>query len=745
MFTKPGKLLFNNDWRFMTKELNSLFPELDDSENNDWRDTELPHDWTVGGSHEPCDGWYKKEFMLTEEELEQSIELTFDGIHADCAVYVNETFAAEYKHGYTGFSLEIGHLVREGSNTVHVRVQPGSVKMGAGIYRNVYLTKQHKTHIVTDGVYIISRVKVSTWKTRVHVEYTGDVDAIRYAVYNPSGELVAAEESSGDYIFEFNEPEIWSVEKPQLYSLKTQLICGDRITDEVSTVFGFRTIGFTESDGLILNERRVKLKGVGLRNDSGALNFHAVRRQLVSLKMLGVNAVRTDCNPPSPEMIRLCDELGLLVIDEFTGEYEPRDTAYRVRRNRNHPCAALRTVTALSDESFAEIDRCDPYLNSAIVTDRGEYEEHLSCFPAYDSLFNSAELPKPAYYFYKAIWGSADSEPFVKIFPHWDWNPGQLADISVYSNVEKIELFFNGESLGRQIIDLFTDDVQCASWRLPYERGELVARAYDSDDDITAVGRIASFWDASVLKADYSDEPLRANGRDLKYIAIYAYDENSENPEGGEFVANANNRVTVEVSGAARLVSFDNGDPCDHDSVKSDNRRLYGGRAMAVIQTSLEPGKAHAEISSSGLKEVLLEFDVLPADESERIGVSTVESERTEQNSRDEIPVRKIELTADRTELDTNNCIARVKAEVFPENADYTDIEWSCVSDDDDDDDEDTPVAEISGGATWCQVTGKKPGSFRVCACCKDAKETAQVVSEIEMIMKGNADDTRPE
>jgi len=769
---------------------NSLFPEIDENTHDDsWSDVEIPHDWLVWGKrdvYKPQDGWYKKEFTLTEEELEEfsenlesspnlkslkdlkklkdskesensnannvnntgkkkdykkSVLLTFDGVNDECSIYVNQTLVVdECGDGCLGFSVEIGRFVKPGVNTIHVRVKHSSKSRhytGAGIYRNIWLTVQGQTHILSDvidgkGIRTDIQINADTeWKVRAGVLHTGEIDAIRYTLYAPqthgfNGEELAVAESSGDYIFEL-APEkalAWSlgtsvspstIEKTQpIYTIKAQLIKKDKIIDEASDAFVFRRVIVDDyiTDGMItLNGRRVRICGVQIGDNYGALgaafNENAARHQLCQLQLIGVNAISAIDGCLAPEMYKLCDELGILIINESDGG----------------------GYSSIYGQSVRHSDIAGKNGNSPLS------------FISYETLFDSAGNPKVAYYYYKAIWQQGEDpennspelfnqeelshgKPYVKIFPHWDWNVGQIIEINVYSNMKKTELFLEGNSLGRRIIDWSEvgengEQVQCATWNIEYECGELVARAYDRDGGIAAMDRVTTFWDATTLKTTCvglgEDTPMLANGKDLRYISICAYDES------GEFVANANNRISLEVSGMARLVGVDNGEPFDYDDFKSDNRWLAGGRLTAIIQSTVEAGEAghaYVEVSSRGLKEAVLQFEVLPVNEDELIGVSTTETEAVYNDSysntfREEIPTRKVELKADITCLTANSPIAKVKAEIFPSNSDYTDIDWICTLVDTDDDGNEIEyediahLLEIDGNGMWCQVTAK--------------------------------------
>ncbi|MCL2634217.1 MAG: DUF4982 domain-containing protein [Oscillospiraceae bacterium] len=879
MFTKPGKILFNDDWQFVKKELKTPLSEI--IAEKDWYNVEMPHDWLIWDTHnlyKTNDGWYKKEFTLTAEDLTKSLELTFDGVYMDCTVYINNEAACEWKYGYTSFSFEFSHLAKEGVNTVHVQVRHECPNTrwyaGAGIYRNVWLTIQNKTHIVSDSVYIIARPDPTVWKVRVQAEISGEADFVRHTIIDSAGNEITSAEGDSSCVMEVASPKLWTLRKPCLYIMKSELIVDNSIIDTVYNRFGFRSIGFSREHGFMLNERRLKLHGVCLHHDNGALgaayNVNASRRQLGIMKEMGVNAIRISHNPPAPEFLQLCDEMGLLVIDEFTDMWEnyktdrdyarffpkwyKKDVASWIRRDRNHPCVVMWSIgNEISDTHhssrglevakmlYSEVQKHDPYFNAAVtigsnynewehaqsvadflkiagynyseklydehyekypdwiiygsetvscVRSRGIYHmpieqldivykkddsvmagqfinkprfthedkqcsDYGNCYPNYaktneeawvcdrdrgwcggqfiwtgmdyigeptpydtkNSYFgavDTAGLPKASYWFYRAVWNK-ECEPFVKIFPHWDFNDGQIIDVITYSNVHDVELFLNGRSLGKQTVDLLNDDKLHGHWKVPYEKGELVARVYDVHGNVVASDRAASFGDAVFLGVKYDEEPVYANGADLKYITVSAFDDLNE------FVANARNRVSVKVSGGGRLVGFDNGDSTDRDSYKGDNRRLFSGMAVAIVQTTFEAGEVDITFSSEGLRDCRIIFDVLPCEKP--VGVSVPRENVFGgyiQPYKNEIPVRKIGLS-----VDGKN---EIKTQIYPVNASYSDIEFKCVCDDG----EVTDIARVICDGNTSRIERTGTGAFRLRAQCRNGGEVVQVVSEIE-------------
>ncbi|WP_246599487.1 DUF4982 domain-containing protein [Clostridium lacusfryxellense] len=177
----------------------------------------------------------------------------------------------------------------------------------------------------------------------------------------------------------------------------------------------------------------------------------------------------------------------------------------------------------------------------------------------------------------------------VHIFPYWDFNKGQLIDVRVCSNVPKIELQFNSITIGTYLIDHEQGSQLVGWWKVPYEEGELKAIAYDETGKIIAIDIKKSFRSASRISLHADKEKLTANGLDLIFVEISMEDED------GNIVENANNQVNVNVSGAGRLVGLDNGDSTDYDQYKGVKRKLFSGKLMEIIGSTLEPGKIKIE------------------------------------------------------------------------------------------------------------------------------------------------------
>lgn len=367
-----------------------------------WRSLELPHDWAVegdfnagnpsgtgGGALPGGIGWYRKHFKMDDKFRGKVIHIDFDGVYMNSTVWLNGVELGTRPYGYISFSYDLTPYINwDGDNVLAVRVnnsdQPNSRwYSGCGIYRNVWLRIQEPLHIAQWGVfarnYDWNKMMVTT---AVEAPLDFHIDASRSyeglcadAAENPYGcvevmtELLDADGQrvafarSGlgadlkcEQTLEVENPRLWSVGSPYLYRLKVRLLNSGRVCDEYETATGFRTFAFEAEKGFSLNGERMKINGVCLHHDLGALgsafNVSAAERQLRIMKEMGVNAVRCSHNPPAPELLDLCDRMGLLVMDEpfdmwrqrkterdyarFFDEWHERDLHDHVVRDRNH-------------------------------------------------------------------------------------------------------------------------------------------------------------------------------------------------------------------------------------------------------------------------------------------------------------------------------------------------------------------------------------------------------------------------
>ena len=381
-----------NGFKFKKFNLNEVdesafSTELDDSA---WREVTIPHDWGIEGDFaeendmtyamivqdgmtkaEPQtgrtgalpivgEGVYRTWVKLDEIE---TVVLELDGVMRESAVYVNGTRVGGCHFGYLSYELDITDFVKKGANliAIHAIVYPDSSRWysGGGLYRNVRLVTKPKAYIKYNGV----------WVRQVYVDpelalFDITVDSVgtngfTAKITDPCGNVTELSAADNMLSYHAEKPMLWDVDNPNLYTAEITLDSGDC----VSVRFGARVAEFTK-DGFFLNGRPLKLNGVCMHHDMGsigaAVNRSALIRQLEIMKGMGVNALRTSHNPPAPELLDLCDQLGILVMDEFFDEWAVKkvengyskhfnekaleDAESIILRDRNHPSIIMWSI-----------------------------------------------------------------------------------------------------------------------------------------------------------------------------------------------------------------------------------------------------------------------------------------------------------------------------------------------------------------------------------------------------------------
>lgn len=866
--------LFNDNWQFFLCGNDEI--SINDVDGKKFTDVEIPHDWLIGDTrnlYKNGDGWYRKSFNVTAEMLKGKVFISFDGVYMDSTLYVNHKKVGDWKYGYSSFSFDITDYLKEGENLVHIVARHKSPNSrwysGAGIYRNVYLRVRNKEYIKENGLYISPRLEGEEWKVYIDTEYVGE-GRIVHSILDEKGKEIGSAEGAS-CVITVNDPKLWDIYKGNLYTLRTELYSGDTVVDRQMNVFGFRTVSFDPQKGFIINGRHEKMHGVCMHHDLGALgaamNEAALRRQLEILISYGVNAIRSSHNMPSRELVKLCNEMGLLLDDESFDMWEQSKTEFDyarffpqwykidveswVKRDRNNPCVIMWSIgneIADTNSSLRGLEVAEMLKEEVLKHDRREnavctnasnylawenaqkvadylkhgaynyaerlYEQHhkehpdwfiygsetssavrsrgiyhlpasvdilthndLQCSDmanscvnwgspmekawimdrdadycggqfvwtgfdyigeptpystknSYFGIVDTAGLRKESYYFYRSVWTDGRIDPFVHILPAWDFNEGQEIEVKTYSNLEDIELFLNGKSLGKQHIDLKKGKILHGSWKVNYTKGELTAKAYDSEGRLAAEDRLASFGEAAKLKITAEKETLLANCTDLTFVIIEVLDEK------GEPVANARNRVYVKVEGAGRLLGLDSGDSTDYDSYKGDNKRLFSGKLAAIIGTTRESGDIRVIVSSAGLPTETLTITAKPCEIEE--GTSEVHNFfpiyiQPENNA---VSTRKIELTADRTALTKDIKTAKVTAKILPNNSDYKEIKFKCLMENG----VESPIAEVEGDNDTAVVTAKGDGKFILRASCNNGFDHPEVISDLYFTAEGLGD-----
>ncbi len=361
------RALWNENWYFCKLPLGSGYQDMKAAA---LRLVTLPHDWLIENTddlYESGDGWYVK--TLKNEGLEACVLLDFDGVYMDCDVLLNGEVICVHRYGYTPFFADLTGRLLPGDNeiAVHIRHQSPNSRWysGAGIYRGVRLLSLPRRHMIPDGFQVNTAFDGSAWTLTAEAEIAGEGEALPEALLRTQeGKIIAAgrmEKTDRGAAITMKPQGVtpWSIQNPALYSLEMTL------GSQTETLrVGFRETLFTPDRGFFLNGEHVKLHGVCLHHDLGALGaaFHmdAARRQLRVMREMGVNAVRTSHNPPARELLDLCDEMGFLVMDELYDMWElpktefdnarffpdtyPADVAAWVRRDRWHPSVILWSI-----------------------------------------------------------------------------------------------------------------------------------------------------------------------------------------------------------------------------------------------------------------------------------------------------------------------------------------------------------------------------------------------------------------
>ncbi len=338
---------------------------------------------------------------------------------------------------------------------------------------------------------------------------------------------------------------------------------------------------------------------------------------------------------------------------------------------------------------------------------------------AYFGQIDTAGFPKDSFYLYQAGWTDYHTAPMVHVFPYWDFNPGQQIDVCVCSNAPEVELWVNGESCGRRALT----DRRVADWQVPYQPGSLRAVAYDEHGREIARDETVSFGDAAALVLKADRETLDED-RGLVFLTIGAVDA------AGRPVENANNKVTVQVSGPGQLVGLDNGDSTDFEEYKCDARRLFSGKLLAVVAGTGMPGEIVVEAVSPGLASASARI------RAEACAPAADIRPVAEGKDRMEIPVRKITLTAGRQQLDPENPSVEISARRCPDGATFRDLVWR-VADDRGITVSNAQLKVLNEDGSRVRLTGVGDGAVRVRCACRNGGEALSVISQLEITIVG--------
>ncbi|MCS7033517.1 MAG: DUF4982 domain-containing protein [Phycisphaerae bacterium] len=364
-------------------------------DDSDWQSVHLPHDWSIEGPFDPANhmdagflprgvGWYRRYFRLDESDRGRRVSIRFDGVATHSRVYVNGHLLHRHFSGYTPFTVDMTDVASFGPalNVVAVRVDATYMEgwwyEGAGIYRHVWLIRTEPLHIGEFGVFVrpalkqkdsgqVSQAAREVWETVVDTticndSFTPQAGRLRSTLLSPEGTEAGSVETPFEvaarcsvelsHSIQIQNPQRWSLEAPQLYRIRSEILHDGVVIDQELTTFGYRTFRFDPQDGFFLNEQPLKLLGTCNHQDHGGLgvalpdSIHEFR--IRRLKEMGCNAYRCAHHPPASELLDACDRLGMLVMDEnrtFGSSPEALEQLRTmVRRDRNHPCVILWSI-----------------------------------------------------------------------------------------------------------------------------------------------------------------------------------------------------------------------------------------------------------------------------------------------------------------------------------------------------------------------------------------------------------------
>jgi len=722
-----------------------------------WEMVNLPHDWCVEGNFINDDtlgsrpgshgylptgiGCYRKEFRVPAEDLGKRISIEFDGAMRNTTVWINGHILGKHPSGYTPFFYDISDKLRygeEGSNVIFVRVDASDPEgwwyEGGGIYRHVWLVKTDMLHVARFGTYVTTPViteKESTVNVKTRIKNEDSLARncqLVTRILNKNSEeidkrckelhVADTDEIEVEQILKVQNPKLWSPEKPCLYKVVTEIRDETRVIDKYETVFGIRSIEFDSKKGFLLNGTPYYIKGTCNHQDFAgvgvALPDKINEYKIKLLKNMGCNAYRCSHHPPTPELLEICDRLGMLVMDENrlldSSPEGMNDLKILLYRDRNHPCIILwsmeneeilegtvmgarilsslvqitkkidpaRPTIACMNHGWNEGGYCDvpditgynygqrkeqyildhqryperkmlcsestsstttrgiyendaekgycssyetlipswsclhekswqdilsnPYLGGIFVWTgfdyRGETTPYLwPCVTSHFGIMDICGFPKDAYYFYKAAW---TAEPTVHIFPHWNWPDkiGQEIDVCCFSNCDEVELFLNGQSLGKKTV--ITNNRLI--WKVTYAPGRLEAIGKKGGEVVAAkIVETTETVDKIELKTDCTK--IKADGCDVAVISVEIQDKM------GRVVPTADNLIRFSIDGPGKIIGVGNGDPSSHEPDKASMRRAFNGLCLVLIQSTEEKGVIRLESKSIGLVSKAIELD----------------------------------------------------------------------------------------------------------------------------------------
>ena len=633
-----------------------------------WRQISVPHDWSIEGPNPPANpfsqsaastgrggylpsgiGWYRKHFTLAQVPQGRRVFVEFDGVMADSDVYVNGTHIGNHPYGYTSFRYDITASVKLGSadNVIAVKtdtsLEPAErFYSGAGIYRDVRLIATDPVHVDQWATYVTTPAPTTAAAT-VHVQTTvvnsGTVaasTAIQGVLTDPNGTALApvttptqSVPAGGSTAFSFDipvaNPKLWDLTNPNLYQLLTRVQVGGTTVDDDVTTVGIKSLQFSATNGMTLNGRSVKFQGVAIHQDFHGLGMaapqRAMQRRLAQLKALGVNAIRTAHDPPSPAFLDLTDRMGFLVLDEFfdvwtahkysdVGDYATyfnktassptgmpavpgaasgahwyeADLTGIVTRDRNHPSVALYSTGNEIHDSLATRTQLLTRMVSLCHTLDPSRSVTQALFRPSDS-GDITGATRTLLDVFGANYRPAEVEQAMALAPT---RAGLLTEMTTPTSswtevknnpaVTGAFLWTGVDYLGEA--DGLWPNVQ-AAWGLMDAMGTVRSVGYSwqtvwgvPKGSAPATGTTAS---KILLAADHSRVSTDVN--DISYVKATVADSS------GRVVTSSSAPVTFSISGPGVIVAVDSGSPVQ-ETFRGAVRNAYQGLAFALVRAT---------------------------------------------------------------------------------------------------------------------------------------------------------------
>ena len=750
----------DSGWEFLQDD--PAGAEARDFDDSKWHRVDLPHDWSIAGPFAATNktggagaflpsgvAWYRTRFTMPTNDSGRHLWIEFDGVMQNSKVWINGKLLGERPYGYSSFRYDLTpYLVFGGEDVFHMdafnliavrcdtSAQPASRwYSGAGIYRHVRMVMVNPIHVDPDGLFVSTpEVASDQAVVRVETSVTNETQAAREvsvqaSLISPEGKNVSTIETKLTLTngvstpvtqrMAISKPELWNLDSPKLYRVVVKVLSGKTELDETSTTLGVRDAHFDADTGFWLNGKNFKIKGVCLHQDGGAFGaavpMGVWQDRLETLRILGVNAIRTAHNPPAPEFLDLCDRMGFLVMDEFFDcwtvgknsydyhlffkEWSHRDAADAVRRDRNHPSViawsvgneihdtpkpaiakpilaglvevchtndptrpvtqALFRPNASGDYTNGLADLLDVvgqnYRENEILAahdqkpsrkilgtenthDRNQWvamRDHAPyagqfLWTGIDYLGESRRWPvvghasglldrtariRPLGRERESWWnpepmvalarrvanddamptdpGYAQEERHTQVL-FSDWSPRNTSahdeQVEVYSNCKEVELFLNGESLGKKGIN---ENASPRVWRVAFAPGTLKAVA-SNDGKVVATDELRTAGAPAAIQLETKDTRIGTSWDDVAVVRATIVDAK------GIPVPQANDLISFSVTGPGVIAATDNGDNQAQEMFQNSDRKAFLGQCVAFVKAG-KAGKIEVSAKAAGL------------------------------------------------------------------------------------------------------------------------------------------------